>query len=144
MIVTRAERPGRSKKVQPGNREWAIVIHCINSEGWSLPPFILLKGAYHLSNWYTETNLPVDWAIRTTENGWTDNKTGLEWLKHFNRHTEQRTKGAYRMLVLDGHESHVSAEFDNYCEVNKIVPLCLPPHSSHLTQPLDISCFGPL
>ena len=60
MIVTRAERPGRSKKIQPGNREWATVIHCINSEGWSLPPFILLKGVYHLSNWYTETNLPCD------------------------------------------------------------------------------------
>ena len=48
------------------------------------------------------------------------------------------------MLVLDGHQSHISAEFDQYCEANKIIPLCLPPHSSHLTQPLDVGCFGPL
>ena len=48
------------------------------------------------------------------------------------------------MLILDGHESHISAEFDHYCEANKIIPLCLPPHSSHLTQPLDVGCFGPL
>ena len=48
------------------------------------------------------------------------------------------------MLVLDGHESHLSAKFDNHCEINKIIPLCLPPHSSHLTQPLDVGCFGPL
>ena len=48
------------------------------------------------------------------------------------------------MLVLDGHESHVNAEFDEYCKANNIVPLCLPPHSSHLTQPLDVGVFSPL
>jgi len=25
-----------------------------------------------------------------------------------------------------------------------IIPLYLPPHSSHLLQPLDVACFGPL
>ena len=144
MIVARAERKGRGKKIQPGNREWATVIHCVNGEGWSLPPYILLKGQHHLSSWDTETNLPGDWALRTTENGWTDNKTGVDWLKYFDKHTASRIKGAYRMLVLDGHNSHISAEFDHYCETNKIIPLCLPPHSSHLTQPLDVGCFGPL
>ena len=97
-----------------------------------------------LSSWYTETNLPGDWAIETTENRWTNNETGVEWLKHFNKHTALRTKGAYRMLVLNGHESHISVEFDQYCEANKIIPLCLPPHSSYLTQLLDVGCFGSL
>jgi hypothetical protein len=48
------------------------------------------------------------------------------------------------MLVLDGHESHVNAEFSNYCKEKDIIPLYLPPHSSHLTQPLDVGIFGPL
>ncbi len=48
------------------------------------------------------------------------------------------------MLVLDGHESHINADFDQYCKENSIIPICLPPHSSHLTQPLDIGVFGPL
>jgi hypothetical protein len=48
------------------------------------------------------------------------------------------------MLVLDGYESHINAEFDEYCKANNIVPLCLPPHSSHLTQPLDVGVFSPL
>ena len=25
-----------------------------------------------------------------------------------------------------------------------IVPLCLPPHTTHFIQPLDVGCFGPL
>ncbi|KAJ6258110.1 hypothetical protein Dda_7025 [Drechslerella dactyloides] len=28
--------------------------------------------------------------------------------------------------------------------LHKIVTICMPPHSSHILQPLDIGCFGPL
>jgi hypothetical protein len=33
IVVTRADRQGRSKSIQPGNREWAMAIVCINQEG---------------------------------------------------------------------------------------------------------------
>jgi hypothetical protein len=42
MVVTHADRRGRGKAVQPGNREWATAIACINSEGWSVPPFLVV------------------------------------------------------------------------------------------------------
>ena len=144
MVVTRADRRGRGKAVQPGNREWATAIVCINGEGRSVPPFLVVQGVNHLANWYTESDLPYDWAIKPTSNGWTDNETGLEWLKHFDKHTARTAKGPYRMLVLDGHESHDSAAFQAYCKSNNIIPLCLPAHSSHLTQPLDVGCFSVL
>lgn len=144
MVVTRADRCGRGKAVQPGNREWATAIACINSEGWNVPPFLVVQGKNHLASWYTETDLPTDWVIKTTDNGWTNNETGLEWLKHFDQHTAGRTKGTYRMLVLDGHESHESAAFHEYCKAHNIITLGLPPHSSHLTQPMDVGCFSVL
>jgi hypothetical protein len=31
-----------------------------------------------------------------------------------------------------------------YCEEKKIITLCMPAHASHLLQPLDVGCFGPL
>ena len=144
MVVTRADRRGRGKAVQPGNREWATAIACINGEGWSVPPFLVVQGVNHLANWYTEGGLPHDWVIKPTSNGWTNNETGLEWLKHFDKHTTARAKGPYRMLVLDGHESHESAVFQEYCKDHNIITLGLPPHSSHLTQPLDVGCFSVL
>ncbi|KAJ3571483.1 hypothetical protein NPX13_g5366 [Xylaria arbuscula] len=55
-----------------------------------------------------------------------------------------RTKGLYRLLVLDGHESHISAKFEVYCKDNNIITLSMPPHSSHLLQPLDIALYSPL
>jgi hypothetical protein len=48
------------------------------------------------------------------------------------------------MLVLDGHESHINAEFEDYCKENNIVTIYLPAHSSYLTQPLDIGCYSVL
>lgn len=107
-------------------------------------PFLVVQGKNHLANWYTDGGLPCDWVIKPTENGWTNNETGLEWIKHFDKHTTARAKGPYRMLVLDGHESHESAEFQEYCKAHNIITLGLPPHSSHLTQPLDVGCFSVL
>jgi transcriptional regulator with XRE-family HTH domain len=60
MVVTRSDRRGRGKAVQPGNREWATAIVCINGEGKSVPPFLVVQGVNHLANWYTESGLPYD------------------------------------------------------------------------------------
>jgi hypothetical protein len=143
-VVTGSERRGRPKSVQQGNREWTTIIVSVNATGWATPPFVIFQGKHHLSAWYKEDDLPHDWVIAVSENGWTTNKLGLEWLKHFDKHTKGRTVGVHRLLILDGHESHNSLEFQQYCKENKIITLCMPPHSSHLLQPLDVGCFAPL
>lgn len=53
-------------------------------------------------------------------------------------------KGTYRLLILDGHGSHLTPQFDRICAENSVIPLCMPAHSSHLLQPLDIGCFAVL
>ena len=78
MVVTGAERRGRPKSVQPGNREWITVIQAINAEGWAIAPFIIGAGQYHLANWYRESSLPDDWVMVTSPNSWTDNELRLE------------------------------------------------------------------
>ncbi|KAK8096377.1 uncharacterized protein PG998_014245 [Apiospora kogelbergensis] len=132
LVVTRADRRGKAKSDQPGNRERSTAIECINSQGCCMPPFLIVQGKYHLSSWAHECDLPRDWVIKPTPNGWTDNETVLDWIKHFDKHTQMRSKGPYRLLILDGHESHISAEFEVYCKDNKIVTLSMPPHPSHL------------
>ncbi|EDN95803.1 hypothetical protein SS1G_11682 [Sclerotinia sclerotiorum 1980 UF-70] len=104
-----------------------------------------------MANYILETRDGFCWYEKDTEDvaptdyvGPTDDETGIEWIKHFNKHTESRKMGRYRMLVLDGHESHKSPAFQEYCKKHNIILLSLPPHSSHLTQPLNIDCFGPL
>jgi hypothetical protein len=143
-VVTASERRGRPKMVQQGNREWTTLIQGINATGWAIPPFIIFKGRHHLSAWYKEDSLPQDWIIAVSENGWTTNELGLQWLKHFDEHTKKRVVGTHRLLAIDGHESHNSLAFQQYCKENKIITICIPPHSLHLLQPLDVCCFAPL
>ncbi|KAH6508685.1 hypothetical protein HBI58_010470 [Parastagonospora nodorum] len=143
-VVTASERRGRPKTVQQGNREWTTVIQGVNATGWAILPFIIFKGRHHLLAWYKEEDLPHNWVIAVSKNGWTTNELGLQWLKHFDEHTKRRVTGAYRLLIIDGYESHDSLEFQQYCKDNKIITICMPPHSSHLLQPLDVGCFAPL
>jgi len=144
IVVTGANQEGRRKILQPGNREWATAIKCISGNGFVVPPYLILQGKHHLASWYTKSGIPNTWRIKTSPNSWTDNKTGLDWIQHFHKSTNAQRKGAYRMLVLDGHKSHLSAEFQKFCKDHAIITLCLPTHSSHLTQPLDVGCFSVL
>lgn len=143
-VVTGTEkRQGRVKIVQPGSREWVTVIHGVNAQGWSIPALVILKAKLHQASWYQQ-GLPGNWRIAVSENGWTDNQIGFEWIQHFHVNTESRTKGQYRLLILDGHGSHHTAQFEDFCKQHAIVTLCMPAHSSHILQPLDVACFGPL
>ena len=77
--------------------------------------------------------------------GWTSNKHGLEWLERvFEPRTRLKAGSQYRLLICDGHDSHITGGFIAHCMDYDIVLLILPPHSSHLTQPLDVSGFSPL
>jgi hypothetical protein len=141
-VATSFDTVGRATVVQPGNREWVTTIECINASGWSIPPIMILSAKSHQVDWYH--NLPPDWVVADSDNGWTTDELRLEWAKHFHEHTEARSTGAYRLLIFDGHSSHVTPEFDQYCTDNKIITLCMPPHTSHRLQPLDAGCFSPL
>jgi hypothetical protein len=142
-VVTGSERrASRPVTLQPGNREWVTVIECICAHGWSLPPMVIFEGKLHQSTWYSE-QLPSNWSIGVSENGWTNDSLGLSWLVDiFEKHTKGRTVGKYRLLILDGHGSHNTPEFDLFCSEHSIITLCMPPHSSHLLQPLDVTCFA--
>jgi hypothetical protein len=144
-VITGAERSRKPVSVQPGNREWVTAIDCICADGQSLPPVIIFEGKVHQSPWYHCAELPRDWVIGVSDNGWTDDILGLTWLKQvFEKHSAHRTRGVYRLLILDGHGSHLTPEFDLFCAEHSIITLCMPPHSSHLLQPCDVSFFAVL
>lgn len=50
----------------------------------------------------------------------------------------------YRLLILDGHNSHCTFRFAHFGEQNRIIILCLPSHTTHALQPCDVGVFGPL
>ena len=143
-VVTRSERRGRPRTKQPGNREWVTIVHAINACGWTLPAFVIFEAKLHQASWYRTPGLPGTWKIAVSENGWTTDEIGLEWLQHFEEHTSSKTKGTHRLLVLNGHGSHHTAQFEEFFRNHSIITLCMLAHSSHILQPLNVGCFSPL
>jgi hypothetical protein len=141
-VITRSDIYGRRKVLQPGNREWVTIIECTNASGWVLPPCVIFKGKVFQESWFK--GLPNNWRFELSPNGWTSDEIGIRWLQKLFIPSTLRTKGRYRLLILDGHGSHLTPKFDEICEQNSIIPICMPPHSSHLLQPLDIGCFAVL
>ncbi|KAJ9299329.1 hypothetical protein DTO271G3_2951 [Paecilomyces variotii] len=80
-VVTRAEYYGKYQVIQPGNCKWVTLIECVNTAGWVLPPCIIFKGKTHIQAWYEDPNLPKDWRIEVSDNGWTTDQIGLRWLQ---------------------------------------------------------------
>jgi hypothetical protein len=46
-VVTGADRAGKPRSIQPGNREWVTVIEAINGSGLAIPPLIILEAIIH-------------------------------------------------------------------------------------------------
>ena len=45
------------------------------------------------------------------------------------------------LLIQDGHSSHVSIQLIEMAHENNVCLLCLPTHTSHILQPLDVGVF---
>ncbi len=129
---------------QASNREWASLIEAIGTTGQRLPLFVIFKGKRWKDDWYPK-DIERNSRISLSENGWTDNKLCMKWMRDcFHPETKDRLRDDHRILIVDGHAFHVSTEFIRFAHEHKIVCLCLPAHSTHLLQPLDVGVFGPL
>ena len=129
--------------VQAGNQDWVSLIECVSFNGTTLPPYFIFKGKLIQQAWLD----PIKdgrAVLQVSDNGWTTNAIGLHWLEAFDLHTRIHTQGTHRLLVLDGHESHVFSDFIQYCCDHSIVALCLSSHSTHLLQSLNVEVFEPL
>jgi hypothetical protein len=65
----------------------------------------------------------------------------------FVKYLNQKLKKAnskLRLLICNRHDSHITVKWIAHCMKNNITFMVLPPHSPHLTQPLDVGVFGPL
>ena len=46
-------------------------------------------------------------------------------------------------MLYDRHKSHAQLTLTDWAKQHNVILFVLPPHSIHLTQPLDVGIFGP-
>jgi hypothetical protein len=135
----------KTRTTQQGSREWVSLIEYISSNGRVLSPYVIFKAKQLNKAWYDEFRKDGGGTCAVSDRGWTDDELCLEWFKIvFEPETTNIKKGEYRMLLFDGHGSHLTRQVVSYCLEKKIILLCLPSHSTHILQPCDVGVFGPL
>ena len=75
--------------------------------------------------------------------GWIQADLFVDWLRHFISHTKPTAESPV-MLILDGHYSHTrNLSLIDFAQQNSVHIVCLPPHTSHRMQPLDVAFMSP-
>uniref|UniRef100_A0AAV2MQ26 Transposase n=1 Tax=Knipowitschia caucasica TaxID=637954 RepID=A0AAV2MQ26_KNICA len=120
----------------PGTREHITVLACLNAAGEDIPPFIIYKGGYP-GGPYNKEGVP-NALYGKSPAGYMDNDLFVKWFnQHFLKHATQERP---LLLVMDGHASHLGPELIQAAQGAGVILLCLPPHTSHILQPLDRRC----
>ena len=125
------------------------LLAAINLKGDSLKPFFITKAE---PSWDSLLSpLRDDFEYYKTEKGYLTSKAMLKWtetvLTPYVREVRRKLgdETAKIVLIMDNFTGHSNAEvlkaFEN---LGHIVLVWLPPHSSHLFQPLDLFPFGEL
>ena len=113
------------------------IMTCVSASGNVLPPMMIFPRKRAIPDSFKVGAVPNTLFLNST-NGWINSELYLEWLKFF-RNNIPPTRPV--LLIQDGHTSHMSIEAIEYCKSNEIYILCLPSHTTHILQPLDIGVF---
>ena len=123
-----------------GDKAQITVLACVNAIGNGLPPMVI----------FDRQTFPIELATGEipgtiygfSHSGWIDQDLFDKWFdKHFLRYAPAARP---LLLLMDGHSSHYHPGTIRKAAENKVVLFVLPPNTTHLTQPLDKGCFGPL
>ncbi|XP_041377275.1 uncharacterized protein LOC121389691 [Gigantopelta aegis] len=123
-----------------GSGRKQITVNCGGSaSGQVLPPYVVYQGKNLYLAW-TEGG-PDGTTFTTSAKGWMEGPQFLDWFqKVFLKNTEHLSSNP-RVLIFDGHASHLSLALMEAAKKNKIILLRLPAHLTHLLQPFDRAVF---
>ena len=118
------------------------VIGAGNALGSSIPPFFVFPGQRMLPDLMEGKTVGAEGTV--TKSGWSNSDVFRTYMKeHFLKFVQGRN-GEPILVLYDGHRSHIGIDLIEWARENNIILFVLPPHCSHILQPMDIGCFGPL
>ena len=123
-----------------GGRDHITVQCCISASGQVIPPMLIYEKSFPSGN-YVEKG-PEGAIYAKSANGYIDEELFLVWLtKLFAPHTKHLGKC---LLIIDGHGSHLTWDVIDKARELNVELCCLPSHTTHVIQPLDVACYAPL
>ncbi|XP_053385760.1 uncharacterized protein LOC128550546 [Mercenaria mercenaria] len=127
--------------VTSGKGKTVTLIGGASACGSSIPPFFVFPGK-RLDQELLQGKSPgADGAL--SDSGWSNLALFRQYLAtHFIKYVPGR-EGQKLLVLLDGHRSYGPVGLCEWARDHGIVLFILPAHTSHILQPLDVSCYGP-
>lgn len=123
-----------------GDKSQITVVGCVSATGFALPPMVIWDRK-HLAPELAVGEVPGT-IYGLSAKGWIDHELFDIW---FNNHFLRYAPSARPLLLLmDGHSSHYCPDTIKQAAEQQVILFTLPPNTTHLSQPLDRGCFGPL
>ena len=140
-IVTTKGRVTKKVRYRTSGRKGQVtVVGCANASGQAIPPMIIYDAA-RLNPAWTRDEVPGT-KYGLSSNGWINTDLFEAWfLEHF---LENAVSARPLFLLLDGHSTHYQPQVIRLAVEHNCIILCLPPHTTHEAQPLDVGVFAPL
>jgi hypothetical protein len=85
------------------------LVETVSAVGVSINPIVIVALLTILEHWVEQ--LPDSYAVTCSDLGYSNDEIALQWLKHFDKMTKGVTVGVWRLLLFDGHGSHMTTEF---------------------------------
>ena len=124
-------------------RDYITVLGAGSADGVRLSPYILYKGVNLYLRWTTSG--PAGTLYGVSKSGWMESDNFLEWFnKMFLPAVDHLLRTGAVVLFLDGHHSHLSLSLIRTAKEKGVHLYCLPPHTTHILQPLDVGVYGPI
>jgi hypothetical protein len=132
------------QSIVPNQREWFSMLVCINAGGQAIPLFYIFWGKRVHQNYIEHCEVGATMAMQPR--AWMTSYLFSAWISHF-LESVNRLGGISpqqgHLLILDGHNSHMTLEVVMEAKRVGLDLLTLPSHTSHALQLLDISVFKP-
>ena len=126
--------------ITSGDKSQLTVLACVCASGYPIPPFIIFDRK-RLKPEHTVGEISGT-LYGLSSKGWVDSDLFEEWFTHhFLLHVPPIRP---LLLLFDGHSSHYQPHVVRKAAENGVILFCLPPHTTHIAQPLDRTCFSPL
>lgn len=114
---------------------------CMSAAGMFVPPMIIFARKNRKNS--LGDGAPPGSLIEYSKSGWISSELFTKWFMHFVKHTHPTADDPV-VLVFDGHYSHTrNLGLIELARANHVSLVCLPPHTSNKTQPLDVSFMKP-
>lgn len=129
----------------PGRENMSVLLAC-SAAGDKCPPLFIFKGKNLWDKWIPtkdEEGFPGS-VFAASQNGWMESKIFLNFFENTFLKIAKPSPENPVLLIYDGHSTHIGLRLAEMAVQNNVEILLLPPHSSHILQPLDLAVFKSL